>query len=135
MILKIILIRLQKVYPILSIFINNSIVNSNQTIQLVYDFSNKTIPITCASINSKPDVKLVLYDSITLEVLSNDTNSIIQSSCNNSLCTKILQLNYSFQNLKNLTSLTCTANSTNQEVPLFLITTGKVSVQIPGYLI
>lgn len=122
-------------YPILSIFINNNIVNSNQTIQLVYDFSNKTIPIACASINSKPDVKLVIYDSITLEVLSNDTNSIIQSACNNSLCTKILQLNLAFQSLKNLTSLTCTANSTNQQVPLFLITTGKVSVQIPGYLI
>jgi len=120
------------VYPILNMLFNNSIVNSNQTINLINDFTNKTIPIVCASINSKPNVTLVMYDSNTLTILSNDSNSIIESSCNNSLCTNILQLNFGLKALSNLTSISCSAKSTNQQVPLILTISRNISIQTPS---
>ena len=105
----------------MEILFNNSIIYENQTISLINDYTNKTYQIVCASINSKPDVSLSLYDKNTLIPLSNSLNSIVENSCSSTnLCKNILQVNLVLEDnrFNALTSIACSANSSNVNVPL-----------------
>ena len=96
--------------------------------------NNQVNIITCASVNSNPDVSLSIYDTNSMLPISTASNSIIQKSCNNSLCTNILQVNFQItgNSFDNLTSLTCFVNSTNSQVALTSLTSRAVSFITPG---
>ena len=103
-------------------FFNSSLVNQNQTISLTNDNSKKIYQIICSSIGSRPDVTLSLYDTKTLNQLSNNFNSVIKSSCNNTynLCNEILLVNFQFTDdrFNTMTSLSCGTTSKIIGVPL-----------------
>lgn len=115
----------------MSIIFNNT-VSSNETILLIKNSAKQIYQIYCSSVDSNPDVNLTLYDTSTLIPLSSDFNSFIQKTCNLSLCINILQVNFQFTDNRfdNMTSFTCSANSTNPEVPLTASITQDVSVVI-----
>lgn len=77
--------------------------------------------ISCLSVNAKPEVNLLLYDSTTLEPLNNATNSLLSpSTCNAlKLCTRVLQVNFMLNSqsskLLTLNSLSCAAESVNSQ--------------------
>lgn len=117
----------------MQIFFNSSIVYENQTINLINDYSNRTFQIACASITSKPDVTLSLFDKNSLIPLSTNSNSILQHTCTSlSLCTNVLQINLQFSgnSFNNLTSIGCSANSSNINVPLYSVIYRNVSISI-----
>ena len=120
----------------MGIFFNNTLVNETQTIHLVNDFSNQTYPIVCASVNSKPDVSLTLFDQTSLRQLSNNINSVSKNSCTGNLCTNILQVNFQFtdNSFNNMTSLACSAKSSNPNVPLYTAIYRNVIVQLTSNL-
>lgn len=110
-------------------FFNNSVVYPNQTIRLVN--SNKTYPIVCSSIGSRPDVTLSLYDTNSLIQLSNNANSIILSTCDtNGVCNEILQVNFKFTDdrFNSMESLSCGTVSKVLSVPLTLSIARNTSV-------
>lgn len=114
------------------LILNDQIVYPNQTINFFKN--NLTYKIVCTSLDSNPNVNLALYDTNSLLSLATSSNSIAQTSCNQTnLCTNILQVNFKFTDNRfdNMTSFTCAANSTNQEVPLFTSITQNVTVQTP----
>ena len=116
------------------IIFNNQIASQNQTITL---FKNKlTYQIVCSSVNSNPNVNLKLYDTNSLTSLSTSSNSVLLNACNSTtnLCNSILQVNFQFTDNRfdNMTSLTCAANSSNPNIPLFNFVSRNVSVFIPG---
>ena len=117
----------------MQIYFNNSLVNDTNTISMVNDFSNQTYQILCAAIGSKPDVVLTLYDKNSLIPLSTTMNSVIRDTCTSmDLCTYILQVNFQFTDnrFNNMTSLACSANSTNVNVPLYSVIYRNTSVAI-----
>ena len=120
----------------MSIIFNKTIVSSNQTILFIKNSAKQTYQVYCSSVNSNPDVNLTLYDTNTLIPLSSEFNYFTQKSCNISLslCTNILQVNFQFTDdrFDNMTSFTCTANSSNPEVPLTTSISQNVSVIIQG---
>ena len=102
---------------------------------MVNDYSNKTFPIICAAISSKPNVDLELYDTNSLKSLSNGFNSNTKSTCDsNNLCTVILLVNFQFldSQFNSLNSVSCSANSSNINVPLFLTTKRNVLITLIG---
>ena len=113
------------------LFFNNLTVDSNQAIFLAKNSS--TYKFICSSINSKPDVNLTLYDSNSLISLSTPSNSFLTNSCNASLCTNILQVNFQFTDntFDNMVSLTCAANSSNALVPLTATISRNTTVFLP----
>ena len=118
----------------MAIVFNSASVLSNQTILLTKN--SLTYKIICASVDSNPDVNLTLYDTNSLISLSTSSNSILQTSCNSSLCTNILQVNFQFtdNSFDSMTSLTCAANSSNSLVPLRETITRNVTVILPRKL-
>ena len=127
----------KKVTPTMQIFFNSSTVFENQTINLINDLSNRIYPIVCASITSKPDVTLSLFDKNSLLPLSTSQNSILQNTCNSfSICTNVLQVNFQFtdNSFNNLTSIGCSANSSNINVPLYSVIYRNASVFVTGIL-
>jgi hypothetical protein len=125
-----------KVEPLLTLLLGSQIVYANQTLNLTKDFSkNTTYLITCASINSKPDVNLALFDTKTNNSLSNKGNTLSSVQCNSfNLCTKLIQVSFQFQDnsFDNLNSITCSANSFNSSVPLSVSLQRNVSLTIIG---
>ena len=122
-------------YPILNIFFNGNVTNQSTVISLTNDASQITYQIVCSAINSKPDISLTLYDSISKRMLSNSQNSITSDTCNsNNICTNILQVNFQFQDnsFNSMTSLSCTANSTNPLIPLISTISRNVIVTVVG---
>ena len=111
--------------------INNSIVYPNQTITLNSNL-NATYQILCSSVNSKPDVSLIMYDTNRLISLSTSSNSINQKTCSaDNRCTNILLVNFQFPNSlfnSSLTSISCSANSTIPNVPLYSVISRNVTV-------
>jgi len=111
--------------------INNSIVYPNQTITLNSNL-NATYPIYCSSIDSKPDVSLIMYDTNRLISLSTSTNSFTQKTCSaDNRCRNILLVNFQFPNSlfnSSLTSISCSANSTIPNVPLYSVISRNVTV-------
>jgi hypothetical protein len=118
----------------MAIFFNSANVLSNQTILLTKN--SLSYKIICASVDSNPDVNLTLYDTNSLIPLSTSSNSILQNSCNSSLCTNILQVDFQFidNRFDSMTSLTCAANSSNSLVPLRETITRNVTVLLPRKL-
>jgi hypothetical protein len=117
----------------LAIFVDNMLINATKPIRLVNDYSNKTYGIICAAISSKPTVNLTIYDTNTSMMLSNSSNSQIQYSCDvNNVCNTILAISFQFNGnqFNSLTSLSCSANSSNTNVPLFLTTSRNVTVTL-----
>ena len=116
----------------MTLIYNNVIVNASQTIILTKN--NQTYTITCASVDSNPDVNLTLFDTNSLISLSTSSNSLLKNSCNSSLCTNILQVNFQFSDnsFDNMTSLTCAANSSNPLVPLTTSISRNTLVLKPG---
>jgi hypothetical protein len=115
----------------MTLIFNNLLVDPNQTILLT---KNSTIyTFFCASVNSKPDVNLTLYDSNSLIPLSTPSNSFLENSCNGSLCTNILRVDFQFtdNSFDNMVSLTCAANSSNALVPLTATISRNVTVELP----
>ena len=107
-------------------------VNETNTINIVNDFSNQTSVIICASINSKPDVTLTLYDKNSLIPLSTSLNSYVKNThSSNDLYTNILQVNFQLTDnqFNNMTSLACSAKSSNPNVPLYTAIYRNVSIQ------
>ena len=83
-------------------------------------------------------MNLTLYDTKTNQSLSNSVNTITQETCNSfNLCIKIIQVNFQFQDnsFDNLNSLTCSAFSKNNNVPLTISLQLNVSLTIIGILI
>ena len=121
-----------------TIIFDGQIVNSSQTIDFIKDFkSNQTYQIICSAINAKPNVNLTLYDTTSLKSLSTSSNSVIQENCGAyDLCTDILQVNFQFQDnsFDNMTSLTCSANSSDLDVPLYRTTSRNVTIKSPSLL-
>jgi len=120
-----------KVNPTMTLIFNNLPVDPNQTILLT---KNSTIyTFFCASVISKPDVNLTLYDSNSLIPLSTPSNSFLENSCNGSLCTNILRVDFQFtdNSFDNMVSLTCAANSSNALVPLTATISRNVTVVLP----
>ena len=110
-----------KVYPIMEFFFKNVLVYSNQTITLANNLLNTTYPIICASIDSKPDVNLTVYDTNSLIPLATTSNSVLSKTCKTTnVCTSILLVNFQFTNnlFNYMTSLTCSAISLNPQIPL-----------------
>ena len=103
------------------------------------DFTkNTTYFITCATIKSKPDVNLTLYDTNSMKSLSTGSNSVSSDVCDSyDLCTNILQVNFQFQDnsFDSLNSLTCSANSISSNVPLLVSLQRNVSLTIIGIFI
>ena len=97
---------------------------------------NRTYQFACSAINSKPDVSLVLYDTNSMKSLSTGLNSATLDTCDSilRLCTVILQVNFQFQDntFDNMTSLTCSANSSDPDVPSYTNTSRNVKIQTPG---
>jgi hypothetical protein len=125
-------------------FFNGSLINNNQTITLTRSNTNQTYQFICSSIGSRPDVSLSLYDTNSSLKLSNNLNSIEQSSCNiNNICTAILQVNFQFTDASfdTMTSLSCGTSSKTPSVPLatsisrntividYLTTTSKILLE------
>jgi hypothetical protein len=112
-------------------FFNNLLVNSNQTITL-FSNVNATYPIICSSINSKPDVSLIMYDTNRLISLSTSSNSITQKTCSaDNRCTNVLLVNFLFPNglfNSSLTSISCSADSIIPNVPLNSLISRNVTV-------
>jgi hypothetical protein len=115
----------------MTLFFNNLVVESSQTIILAKNGSTYTF--ICSSINSKPDVNLTLYDSDSLISLSTPSNSFLTNSCNGSICTNILQVNFQLtdNSFDNMVSLTCAANSSNALIPLTAKISRNVTVVLP----
>jgi len=113
-------------------FVNNSLIYSNQTLNLTRDNSNKTYQIICASIGSRPDVTLSLYDTNSLLKLENTSNKLRQSSCNstNNICTELLQVNFKLidDSFDSMTSLACSTSSKNLNVPLSMFVSRNTKV-------
>ena len=124
------------VQPILALFFDGQLIYANQTLNLTKDFSkNTTYVISCASINSKPDVNLALFDTKTNNSLSNSGNTVYYDQCNSfNLCTKIIQVSFQFQDnsFDSLNSITCSANSLNSSIPLSVSLQRNVSLTIIG---
>ena len=122
----------------ISIFFDGQIVYSNQTIDLIKDLkSNRTYQIACAAINAKPNVNLTLFDTSSMRSLSTSSNSVTQETCDTyNLCTDIFQVNFQFQDnsFDNMTSLTCSANSSDLDVPLYRTTLRNVTINPPSLL-
>ena len=119
------------VTPILSLTVDGSSIEQNDTINLIVSKDN-VYKIVCSSINSKPDVDLLLYDTKTLLPLSNGLNNKSTGYCDsNDLCTRVLQVDFQFTDSKfiNMTSLTCAARSNSYEVDLFTSLQRNVSVK------
>ena len=124
-----------KVYPILSLFFDTVLLNETSVINLTNDGVNRTYQFVCSAINSKPDVNLLVYDSHLLLPLSSSQNSIVSGSCTSiNVCTKILQINFQLLGSKftNISSLTCSANSTNSLIPLYSTISRNVTVKQIG---
>jgi len=116
----------------MALIFNSQIVYQNQTINLFKN--NLTYQIVCTSINSNPSVNLSLYDTNSLIPLATSSNSVTQKTCNQTnLCTNILQVNFRFTDNRfdNMTSFTCSANSSDPRVPLSSSITQNVTVLIP----
>ncbi len=112
---------------------DNLLINTTQSISLVNDYTNRTYQVICAAVNSKPNVDISLFDTTTLTILSNSSNSQLTSSCNAAnLCTTILATSFQFNGnqFNSLTSLSCSSNSSNPNVPLFVSTSRNVSVTL-----
>jgi hypothetical protein len=124
---------------VFTIIFDGQIVNSSQAIELIKDFkSNQTYQIVCAAVNAKPNVNLTLYDTTSMRSLSTSSNSLVQESCGAyDLCTDILQVNFQFQDnsFDNMTSLTCSANSSDLDVPLNSKTSRNVTIKAPSLLL
>jgi hypothetical protein len=110
-----------KVQPILVMFLNSSLINSNQTITLTRSNANQTYQFICSSIGSRPDVSLSLYDTNSSLKISNNLNSIEITTCNiNDICRAILQVNFQFidASFNTMTSISCGTSSKTPSVPL-----------------
>ena len=118
----------------MSLFFSNAITNQTTTIGLINDGVNRTYQFVCSAIDSKPDVNLTIYDSNTLLPLSNSQNSIISVSCSSiNVCTKTLQITFKLiSTFISMTSLSCSANSTNSLIPLYTTITRSVRVTSIG---
>jgi len=120
----------------MNIIFSNQLIYSNQTISLAKNSSNLIYQITCSSVDSNPDVNLTLYDTNSLISLSNNLNSVVLKTCNDSihLCSNTLQVNFQFvdNRFDNMNSLTCAVNSTNPQVPLIETISRNVTVKIPS---
>ena len=103
------------------IFFNGIQTYSNQTLSFTRDLTNPTYEIVCASLGSKPDVSLSLYDTNSFIQLSNSLNSIIQGSCSSlNLCNQYLQVNFQFTDSRfdSMASLSCSTSSKNPSIQL-----------------
>ena len=119
----------------MTLFFGGQLIYANQTLNLTKDFSkNTTYVITCASINSKPDVNLAVFDTKTNNSLSNSGNTVSNDQCNFNLCTKIIQVSFQFQDnsFDSLNSITCSANSLNSSIPLSVSLQRNVSLTMIG---
>lgn len=126
---------LLKVYPTLSLFVNNVPITEQETIEILY---NQSYTLACSSVGSKPDVSLSLFDTMTNVSLSNGQNNITTGSCdpNTLLCNQILQIVFSYDNTNNvfdqMTSLTCLAESKQPQLyPLRQSISRSVNVVLP----
>lgn len=111
-------------------FYNNLPINESQTISLVA-LPNYVNTIVCASVNSRPDITLTLYDTQSLLPLSTSLNSNNTKSClQSNVCTNLLYVYFQFQNnqFNSLNSISCSANSTNLNVPLLSVITRNVTI-------
>ncbi len=118
--------------PLLGISIDSNQVLPNQTITLI-NGNNAIYKIVCSALNAKPDVDLFLFDSNSLLPLSNGINNKTAGQCDaNNLCTKILQVNFEFNDssFNNMNSLTCAAVSNNPNVNLTTSIQRSVSVLV-----
>ena len=112
------------------LFYNNLPINANQTITLVA-LPNYVNTIACASVYSRPDITLTLYDTQSLLPLSTSLNSNNTKSClQSNVCTNILYVYFQFQNnqFNSLNSISCSANSTNPNVPLLSVITRNATI-------
>lgn len=115
----------------MGISLDNDIIQPNDTIYLLNQ-NNETYRFVCSALNSKPDVVLSLYDTNTNLTLSNGFNNKSSGLCDpNNLCTQVLQVDFQFSDSRfiNMTSLSCSAFSTNSQVDLIATTSRNVSVK------
>ena len=104
----------------MGINVNNVVIQPNGTINLINQ-NNEIQRFVCSALNSKPDVVLSLFDTNTGIPLSDGINNKSSGSCDpNNLCTQVLQVDFQFTDSRflNMTSLTCAASSTNNQVDL-----------------
>ena len=126
-----------EVMPELVLFLNGRAVGVNDTLALVAN-DNSTYKIACASINSRPDVELFIYDTGSQVQLSSFSGSRYQKSktCDDrlGLCSNLLEVSFRFDSNYTLwfNSLSCSAVSTDKFVELVSTITRKVSAYNPS---
>lgn len=119
-----------KVYPVLTIVVGTTVYNESDTIVLN---APGTYQLACLSVQSKPDVDLVLYDSNRFLLLGNSSNSQSSHRCNQTtnLCDVIYQVTFDLSAgspFLTMTSLTCMAISKLPLVNLDTTTSRNVRV-------
>ena len=118
----------------MGINVDSDIIQPNDTIYLLNQ-NNETYRFVCSALNSKPDVVLSLYDTNTGLPLSDGLNNKSTGLCDpNNLCTQLLQVDFQFTDSRflNMTSLTCSATSTNSQVDLIATISRNVTVKTLG---
>ena len=118
--------------PKLSIVVENVLVGANDTIHMnVYS----SYRIACAAVNARPDVRLFMYDTLrpNVSLTSNAIDVRFSHSCDYSaygLCSSLLEIVYepSSDMYDMLTSISCSANSTEEFAPMLEIIKRDVSV-------
>ncbi|RNA12178.1 hypothetical protein BpHYR1_028097 [Brachionus plicatilis] len=119
------------VRPTMTIIFDNNIINENDVIRMTNSYNNLMYTILCASSNSKPDVKLSLYDTNTLESLTENQEIAIDKRTNETLgiFTNFLLLDFKFNNetkFNSLNSLSCKAESIEPDYTLESLITRNV---------
>jgi len=107
---------------------NNLEVYANQTIQLV-NIPNYINLVVCASVYSRPDVNLTLYDTNTRVTLSTYSNSNRTKTClsSSNICTNILYVYLEIQK-HSLNSISCSTQSLDPNVPLLAVISRNVTI-------
>ncbi|CAF0937578.1 unnamed protein product [Brachionus calyciflorus] len=113
-----------KVLPTLNIVFNyNTLITESDTIYLTNSYLDTTYPISCLSLNSKPDIVLSIYESESLISLTENQETYTDKRCNETLnlCNNELTVQFRFKNdsrYRNLKSLSCKAESLDKTIIL-----------------
>ena len=128
-----------EVLPVMALLVDNTLVAANDTIALVPS-ANVTYTIACASINSRPDVKLFVFDTESQVQLTSSGNEYRETKkCDDVLgvCSNLIEIfvrfdssssNSSAASFDLTSSLSCTAVSTNPNVSMYQTITRNVSI-------
>jgi hypothetical protein len=120
-----------KVFPVLSLAVNNVTYNSSDVIQLSYP-SSTVYQMICYSANSKPDVTLSIYDSNSSLSLGNSSNAASTYTCDTfGLCNVVYVVNFELTPaFLSMTSLSCGAKSVIPEVNLDTVISRRVLINV-----